>query len=186
MTRNIVVNGDSVSYVPPNWGRGSWTQYLTNAACLANDSVTNFAEGGKKILSIRQWYSAKEHSKAPGTEGRGIYLLCGGSNDIAAGRTASQIHDDMRVCWEGARVDGFLIVAFTLLPSSDYTVGNGKKAVFDAVNAAIRNDVGRYDYLIELDQHMTDPAYFSDAYHTTPLGAQVIWQIVRDTVFASL
>lgn len=182
--RNIVINGDSVSYIPPVWGRGSWTQYLTNSGLLANDVVCNYAQGGKKIITIRQNYSGNEHSKAPGSGGKGIYLLCGGSNDIADGRTAAQLYDDMSVCWDAARGDGFLIVAFTLLPSTDYTVGNGKLAIFDSVNASIRANAGKYDFLIPLDTELDDPAYFADAYHTTPLGAQKIWQLVRDLALA--
>jgi lysophospholipase L1-like esterase len=115
-----------------------------------------------------------------------VAVVCCGSNDIAAGRTDSQVAADLATLCSGLRATGMKVIIAMLTPrnsSSGYTSGN--ITTLNNVNAAIRSGYSAYaDALVDWagDSRLSDctnSLYFADQWNTTSAGDGVKAELIK-------
>ncbi len=179
----FVFEGDSLTASAGDGGIGAtnvWPvkfQSLVDPLGLA--SFYNVATSGETVQAMVTQYTAQVYPYRPINAGDVTHLLVlGGTNDIAAGRTAAEVYDDLKALWALARANGILVTPATIPPRGDFTVGNGKETVRLAVNSSIVGDTSLYDRAaVRLDTYLTPPSdadiFNVDQIHQTVMGARM-------------
>lgn len=107
----------------------------------------------------------------------GLLFIWGGA--LVVGTTFS----DLQSYWALARADGWEVVASTVLSQADDTPS--ETALRISVNSSIRSASSEWDYLLDVATVLTnpsDPLYFVDGVHCTPLGYQTIAEYINSTL----
>lgn len=215
----LVVEGDSISSPlgapnaagvrPPSW-TGQWPLIL-KSQLFDTVQLIVVAEGSSRVLadtttevngvlttakSMLWRYSNIVREKAPVFTGRkGFYLILGGVNDIRYDNSetieAAQIYEGLRQIWSQARVDGFKVVAFKVLPFSDSQTTERKQSVWTELNQLIARDSQAYDCLVDFNAEpllvdSTDLSIFADRIHLTIQGDNLLSKLVNQQCMSAL
>lgn len=183
-----IVEGDSISD-PAN---DSWPVQLPLLSPeFATATFINVAISADTINAMIGEYATQVAPHKPTRPGEKVYLfIFAGTNDGPfMGHTPAQVYADLKTYWAMARADGFIVVAFTLLPSRFLDGGwNIREINNPQVNALIRSDPSLYDYLVEGDLVLPDPTNIADYYdllHPTHAGAIKLARAVMETITRS-
>lgn len=145
---------------------------------VAITHTVNYGVSGERASLMVTNYSMEAHINHPEL-GNGWFFLQAGGNDIADGVSVATVYGYLKSLWASARLDGYLVVAVTVLPRA--TWGAGSQALVNSLNALIVSDPTLYDRLVRADLVLPDPtntAWYYDTTHPTILGAQMLAQAV--------
>lgn len=170
----LVVEGDSNSADSTDWP----SKLATYSPWLARGELTNHATGGDFADEMTGQYATQAGASPPGASDIAYFFLMAGTVDIGSRTAAADIYADLQTLWAAAEADGFIVVAFTVLPADGWDAE--QDAIQVALNALIRGDRTEYDYLVdgaaiaELADS-TDTTYWNvDALHLNETGAGVL------------
>lgn len=144
--------GDSISVWPPDY-----TNFveLTRGVFSPYSRTTNFASGGATIATLTS-RAASVDATFDATRFFNVLVVFVGTNDLWAGRTATQVFDDLKAYCEARQTAGWKVVVGTILPRLDsVSVSLGFNTKRNAVNAAIRADSSFYDALADVGDTAT-------------------------------
>jgi lysophospholipase L1-like esterase len=182
-TGNIIlaIEGDSISEgaLVPDLGRLNWPLQMGNLSeIFGRGIVHNFAVGGDTADAMRAEYATQAHTVKPTLPGdQGYFFLMAGTNDVELSTAAATIYGYLTTIWAAARSDGFKVIAFTIPPSTAFTVGNGKETIRLALNTLILSDKTLYDSCVYSDVLLPNPSsetYYLDGVHPTPAGSLIL------------
>ena len=163
---------------------------------VLTDTVTK-VDGIKVTAKSMMWrYKNIVHATAPYNTGmQGVYLILGGVNDIRYDNLgyidAMNIYSGLREIWGQARLDGFKVIAFKLLPFSDGLSNKRKQRVWLELNNLISSDQDAYDCLVDFSKEplLSDSynmAIFADNIHLSALGDSLLAELVKKQCLSTL
>lgn len=175
---NFVFEGDSITTDTAASNNG-WPVHLMNLPLFSGRGTkTNVAASSETLANITSEYSTQVHPLRPSANsGAPAYLfVLIGANDVGSVTTATYL-SDLESYWQGAKDDGFTVIAYTITP------GNFTQAQEDQrqeINAGIRRSTVP-DYIVDtaalLPDHL-DTNLFGDGLHPTAVGNK---KIARET-----
>lgn len=157
--------------------RETWPYYILRSA-TARNRVTgiNVATAGQSAQTMVGTFSTQviPHLSATATA-----FIFAGINDASAGRTTTQLRDDLRTMWTAARNAGATVVAFTLPHRT--AVGGWSQSDWKTINDQIIADSSYYDHLVPthiicsnaLASFYTDNLHINTASHSV-LAARIL------------
>ncbi len=159
---------------------------------LEQTTKQNSAVSGQTAATILSNYSTQIGAYVPSTGQTGLLSLWAGTNDIGGGASAATIYSTLQSIWSNWKtVSNQKVLAWTIAPRSDYTVGNGKETVRLALNSSIKGNTALYDYIYDVASVLTDSTnlnnFNADGIHNTASANQGlawgIYNIVNGTPF---
>lgn len=171
--RRFVFEGDSLTDATGLTGpTGVWPVQLSNVSSYVKSGQRyNVATSGQRVAQMTSQYTAQVSPYKPIRSTDDTYFfLWAGTNDIGNGDSSATIYANLKTLWANAKTNGFNVVAFTVTPRSDYTVGNGRETTRLALNNLILSDPTLYDYLVRPDVYFptsSNTTYYSDGIHLT-------------------
>lgn len=143
----LAFEGDSITAWPPTT---TGFPELTRTVFSPYSATPNFAIGGETISSLVS-RAATTDSYYDATRRFNVLVVEIGTNDIWAGRTTTQVFDDLKAYCDARQAVGWKVVVATILPRLDaVAVSVGFNAKRATVNAAIRSDTSFYDALADI------------------------------------
>lgn len=151
----------------PSGAGNDWpTQLVTHYANFQGASNYNVALTGETVTDMLAEYATQVQPHKPATAGAvSRVFFFAGHNDLWHSVPAATTYTNTKTYWAQARADGFVVIAFTVPPSSYLSsVQEAQRIIF---NDDVRSDPRLYDYLIDVD---ANPAWVSADGHTAVAG----------------
>jgi hypothetical protein len=146
-------------------------------------TVRNVGNGGDTMIQVTSQYATQVLPFYNPSLNVNYITLQGGSNDIATGRTATALKNDVAAYVAQAKADGFVVGVCTIF----HRVGNDVGKVSD-YNNWLRAGYSGADFVIDLAAHTflsdsTNSTYFQgDGIHTNNAGQSIIAGIFADSI----
>lgn len=174
--QSITFEGDSLVAVS---GSTSWPTEIVSRWQVTS---ANFAVSGATTTAMLNRYPT---DRANFPAGKGLFIINGGTNDIANGCKPADTYANLKSLWKLARGDGLRIIAFTVRswPADTYC-----ETQRNALNSLIKSDTSLYDGLIDTDQlfpNRDDRNLLSDGTHYTP-SANILVAVAVQTALERL
>lgn len=177
----FVLAGDSLTTEEGNpYG---WTSQIREiSSFFRKGSSINVALNGETAASTLTYrYDQDIHPQRPLQRGQEYYFfIWAGTNDIQVlQHDPITIYNDLKRLWLKGRLDGFKVVAFTLLWRGD--LNSNEENVRQQLNKLILTDPSLYDYVVRADLILNQaPKYFRDTIlvHPNQAGNLVIASVV--------
>jgi len=162
--------------------------YYKHTVSLILDSnnlwtVRNVGNGGDTMMQVTAQYATQVLPFYNPSLSINYLTLQGGSNDVANGRTAAALKNDVAAYVAKAKADGFVVGVCTIF----HRVGNDVGKVSDYNNWLRAGNSGA-DFIIELAAHpfLSDAAnttyFLGDGIHTNNAGQSVIAGIFFEAI----
>jgi hypothetical protein len=159
---------------------------------------TNFIEGyilnsisGRKTSEIYSAFNTLDLPRKDLSKQMNIAAIWEITNELRFGVNTGTAYENYRKLCKKARVNGFKVVAVTVLPRSDVGTPSDFETSRQAINSLIRNnykefadeiaDVASNDVIGDAGDE-TNATYYSDLVHTTSAGAVITSSIIGDAV----
>jgi hypothetical protein len=148
--------------------------------CGRGHPYKNISVGGQTMQTILA-NAANADAMYDAGYTKNFLFIRAGTNDINAGRTAQQIHDDLASYCTGRQTTGFTVIAFTISPNTAYD-----NTVRNAANALILADWETWaDGLVDVSSlpvayaSLPDYHYIGDGVHYTSAGEAEIATLAK-------
>lgn len=171
---NLVLEGDSE--LTGDYASSMISQLVTLSNFKNYSAMTNYAVSGRTAGLVDGGYSANGGLKKPSftiTDNSILFVWCG-VNDLRSSVSAVTTFGYLTSVWAKAKLDGFLVVAFTV---GNFT-GNGITGPIEterlALNVLIRASAGLYDILCDVDTLFPDGTYKTDGLHLSTPGNAIL------------
>lgn len=164
---SFVYVGDSLTDIT---GVGTWPVNLAASYAFFNRGHSyNYAISGQTAATMVGLYASQPG--ALNVTGEAYLFTWSGRNDVVVLTAAATIYSSLLTEWAAGRTSGYKVIAFTIMPGLGDTAAQNNIRV--ALNALIRGDTTKYDYLIDTDQFFFDPTDLSlrtSTGHLSPTG----------------
>lgn len=199
----FAVNGDSLSTtnsfsdVGVNW-TNTWQGYLYSIFPRWQQiQHTNFAVSGKTAYTVNSEYDTTINTVRPNVTNEysgGVAMVWAGFNDIRSGSNAVNTFQALSNTWWRARMDNFLVVAFTIHQSTGISFQNAQEIERVALNNLMRTPANRwmYDYLADVETWTTNSAankmlaiFDGDGVHFNTAGNRFIASNINSNILAA-
>jgi hypothetical protein len=163
---------------------GTWPLKLATQSAFFSRGIKNyFGTDGDRASAMVGQYASQAGAVAilPGMDA--YYFLWAGSNDVKDSVAAATIYGYLTTMWAAARISGYKVVAFTIMPRVDFD--STRETIRLALNALIRSDPTLYDFLVTPDTLFTIPGgvnFLADGVHLTATGNVLVANAVVSTV----
>jgi lysophospholipase L1-like esterase len=130
------------------------TRWPVQLGLLLGDkfTITNLAAGGAQLAGMATAYTTYAVPARDPAMAKDIYILMGGRNDIDAGRSATDIYNDIAAQCAQAQSDGFLVIVSTI--GFDGTFDGTKEGKRNTVNGNIRTNYATFaDAMFDTDDY---------------------------------
>lgn len=115
-------------------------------------SIVNIAGGGAQMANMATAYTTSALPLRDTAMAKDIYILMGGRNDIDAGRSATDIYNDIAAQCAQAQSDGFLVIVSTI--GFDGTFDGTKETKRSTINSNIVSNWATFaDALFDADDY---------------------------------
>lgn len=141
----------------------------------------NFAKSGDTVSNMVTQYQTNGQSLTLTNDQPAYYFLFAGINDLATGFSSNSVINNLSNLWRSAQADRYKVVAFTIPPNYSWPATTNVMTNTLAVNAWIKAQSNRWDYLVEPSAVVTNTDT-ADNLHFTDLAqvklANLIFQVV--------
>jgi len=185
---NLVADGDSLT-AGSGGGETAWPTLIATSLPLA--TISNFAAigdsvgvpGGNMLADGSLEVDPAYNSSKPWN----VCVLWGGINDLAMGRTAAQLHADIKT-WttdrRSAHPSWKIIVC-----NISWTTTLGSQTPIDTINSSLAGDKGAANALVDvrgaLGTSSSNPSFWQgDDLHLTTAGEQVVANAIYTAIRA--
>lgn len=183
----IVAKGDSITEsVNTPIADTSWAYYMSQwPGNFSSFKFNNFGTGGDTVQNIAasetDWTVSLTNNSAYKNR---VAIIMGGTNDINAGRTSSQVITDLTTMVSQARTAGATkVLNMTITPRTSF-IGGANETTRLAVNAAIKAGTTGADWWIDWDAdpnmvNSTNTVFYNgDGLHPTSTGNRYMAGII--------
>lgn len=181
-----VFEGDSLTY-GTGVGVTPYSDYLEVMSGWGGRNV-NVAYNSETVATGLTQYATHVRPFRPDSvySTQGVLFVWYGTNELNNGIAATTIQTDLNTYWAGGIADGYVVIAFTILPRTDAAWSGADETQRQALNTSIRAASANYDSLIDIaafdgtngTPNFSNPDsttyYLSDKLHLNSAGEEAL------------
>lgn len=173
---NVVFEGDSTTAHLASKPTDNWPfQYRALPGVAGSGRFYNMANNGFSAASIDSNYSTNIHPLRPRGPVKEAHLyLQGGINDIDGGATGAATYASLLSIMGKAKVDGFIVHIFDMIPGSGFTSGENTHRLTVNTSIAANTVADSIFFQSRLFPDPTDTTFYLDGLHLNLVGNTAI------------